>query len=518
MAAEIASCAIVGEVVGRIFSGIIDHNKDRSDEGDNSSLERLEMACIKLDATIETSEKWQITDVALLRWRKKLKRVALECDDSLRRCKQRSLEDKETREKLRQSYPRRVAHTTKSFISSVVGHKNEGEPISKAAVQRFERLAHGADEFLRFVELSGTPRRYMFFDPLVQHLFAGKYVQYQMLQQHQGSMRNCFSIRPMSFEERGLEAMLAFIHEDGEAPKKNFRLGLMLRLSESTDVIGITVKCLQLLMPHFNSITEVVIGELTQLPTQDFNWLPMYDEPGNMEHWKHHDTLTRWFRPDPLCCKQYELQDMAAACSRSSSTSSLRLSSIFPEQVIGVFLQRNILPSEYGKLQASKMMTCYSTSSSQGDVSPLKLGVLFKPHHPSEDIKFAPEAESSAIEAIDGGKQQLLHVNVHPNELDKLLLPKAVDYLHHNAESAIYQISWKSAHGSVHLCVEEPSKEMTGTSRPVTLQDWKNKRNGFMALKGERGTTEVVESGMVAQRVVSLLLTLALVRATLTAG
>ncbi|PUZ44630.1 hypothetical protein GQ55_8G121500 [Panicum hallii var. hallii] len=423
------------------------------------------MVCIKLDATIETSEKWQITDVALLRWRKKRKRVALECDDSLRRCKQRSLEDKETREKLRQSYPRRVAHTTKSFISSLVGHKNEGEPISKAAVQRFERLAHGADEFLRFVELRGTPRRYMFFDPLDEQLFAGKYVQYQMLQQHQGSIRNCFSIRPMSFEERGLEAMLAFIHEDGEAPKKNFRLGLMLRLSESTDVIGITVKCLQLLMPHFNSITEVVIGELTQLPIQDFNWLPI----------------------------------------------------IFPEQVIGVFLQRNILPSEYGKLQASKMMTCYSTSSSQGDVSPLKLGVLFKPHHPLEDIKFAPEAESSAIEAIDGGKQQLLHVNVHPNEHDKLLLPKAVDYLHHNADSAIYQISWKSAHGSVHLCVEEPSKEMTGTSRPVTLQDWKNKRNGFMALEGERGTTEVVESGMVAQRVVSLL-TLALVRATLTAG
>jgi len=61
------------------------------------------MACIKLDATIETSNQWQITNVALLRWRKKLKRVALECDDELRRCKQRSLEDKDTKEKLRQS-------------------------------------------------------------------------------------------------------------------------------------------------------------------------------------------------------------------------------------------------------------------------------------------------------------------------------------------------------------------------------------------------------------------------------
>jgi len=153
----------------------------------------------------------------------------------------------------------------------------------------------------------------------------------------------------MSFEERGLEAMLAFIHEDHEAPKENFRLGLMLRISESTDVIGITVKCLQLLTPHFNSISEVVIGELTQLPTQDFNWSPTYDEPGDIEHWNQvHDTLTRWFRPDPFCCKQHELQNMPTACSCCCScTNTSRLSSIFPEQVIGVFLQRHILPSEY---------------------------------------------------------------------------------------------------------------------------------------------------------------------------
>ena len=100
--AEMASSAIVGEVVGQIFSSIIDKYNDGSD-GDSSNIERLEMACIKLDATIETSDHWQITDVALLRWRKKLKRVALECDDELRRCKKRSLEDKETKEKLRQS-------------------------------------------------------------------------------------------------------------------------------------------------------------------------------------------------------------------------------------------------------------------------------------------------------------------------------------------------------------------------------------------------------------------------------
>jgi hypothetical protein len=186
--AEMASSAIVGEVVGRIFSNIINKDKDGSDEGDSSSIERLEMACIKLDATIETSNKWQITDVALLRWRKKLKRVALECDDALRRCKQRSLEDKETKDKLRQSsFPRRVAHCTESLLSSLVGHQNDGESSSKAMVQRFERIANGADDFLRLVQLGGAPRPYSFLGPLVQYLFAGKYAQYHMLQR-QGSM------------------------------------------------------------------------------------------------------------------------------------------------------------------------------------------------------------------------------------------------------------------------------------------------------------------------------------------
>ncbi|XP_066341584.1 uncharacterized protein [Miscanthus floridulus] len=261
-------------------------------------------------------------------------------------------------------------------------------------------------------------------------------------------MLKCFSIRPMSFEERGLEAMLVFIHEDCKAPKENFHLGLMLRLSQSTDVIGITVKCLQLLTPHFNSISEVVIRELTQLPTQDFK----YNEPDDMERWNQvHDTLTQWFRPDPFCCKQNELQNMSAACSSSSSsTNAPGLSGIFPEQVIGVFLQRHILLSEYRELQGSKM-TCHSTSSFQEDVLLLKLGVLFMPHHLLEDIKFATETESSAIEVIE----QLLDANVHPHELESLVLPKAVEYLHHNADSTMYWMSQKSKHGSAHLCVQK---------------------------------------------------------------
>jgi hypothetical protein len=155
-------------------------------------------------------------------------------------------------------------------------------------------------------------------------------------------------------------------------------------------------------------------------------------------------------------------------------------------------------------------------SSFQEDVSLLKLGVLFMLHHPLEDINFATEAESSAIEAI-GGKQQLLEANVHPHQLDRLMLPKAIDYLHHNAEATMYLMSWKSKHGSAHLCVEKTSKEMMGAPRATTRQGWRNNSNAFMAFDVERGTTTVVDLGMAALSVVSFLLALALVRTAMIA-
>ncbi|KAB8094637.1 hypothetical protein EE612_021876, partial [Oryza sativa] len=48
-----------------IFSGVISKYEDNSNEGDN--IERLEMAQIKMEAAIKTSNKWQITDMPLLR-------------------------------------------------------------------------------------------------------------------------------------------------------------------------------------------------------------------------------------------------------------------------------------------------------------------------------------------------------------------------------------------------------------------------------------------------------------------
>ena len=56
-------------------------------------LERLEMAQIKLEVTLETSNKWWITGDPILCWQKKLKHAAEECDNKICRCPEQLVED-----------------------------------------------------------------------------------------------------------------------------------------------------------------------------------------------------------------------------------------------------------------------------------------------------------------------------------------------------------------------------------------------------------------------------------------
>jgi hypothetical protein len=178
--AEIVSSAVIHETVSQILSNLVRKNEDKDESKANRNLERLEMAHIRLEAALEMSGKWQITDASLLRWRRKLKRAAQECDDTLHKCKQRILEDVETEKMVRNSsFPVRIAHTTKSFVSSIIS-PNKDESNSSIA-QRFEWFADGASEFLRLVQLGGTPRCHMPFDPLIRHLLAGKKLQHRII-------------------------------------------------------------------------------------------------------------------------------------------------------------------------------------------------------------------------------------------------------------------------------------------------------------------------------------------------
>ena len=105
------------------------------------------------------------------------------------------------------------------------------------------------------------------------------------------------------------------------------------------------------------------------------------------------------------------------------------------------------------------------------------------------------------IEAIDGKKQHLTHVNVHPDQLDEMFLPKAIDYLYHNVESTTYEISWRSNHGSAYLCVD-----MTSATRlpgaPAAIQG-RNKSNKVVP-EMQQELMENVEWKEVARRCLKL--------------
>ena len=76
--AEIVSSAVVNETVSQILSSLVQNYEDKEESNANRNLERLEMANIRLEAALEISNKWQITDASLLRWRRKLKHAAQE--------------------------------------------------------------------------------------------------------------------------------------------------------------------------------------------------------------------------------------------------------------------------------------------------------------------------------------------------------------------------------------------------------------------------------------------------------
>lgn len=461
--AEIVSSAVVGETMNRIVSSLIGKHEEEFDERDN--IERMEMAHIKMEAALEMSNKWQITDAPLLRWRSKLKRASQECDDTLHHCKQRALEDEEIRKGVsRSSFPKRIAHATKSFISSFISRSNDESSSSSVNVRRFERFADGANEFLKFVEFGGTPRQYMFFNPLIGHLLTGKTLSYQALQ---GSKFYYLGIRPMSFADRGVEAMVGFVLQDFKAPAKSFSLGFMLRLSESTDIFGIVIKCMQSVTPHFKFAAEDIRRELIELPTQDFSWVT-HSPYGENKYWVDvHNTLTQWFRSNPLCCNGHEHNLITSSTSNTNASSSSRLAvaSIFPEQVIVVHLQCHIsLPDhDLHKSRQNSAPEHGQRSYLNSGLSHLKLGVLFIPHDSPDDVE--PAAESYAFEVIDEKEQEMVHRNACLQDVDEKLLPKAVDYLCQNAESRMYQMCLRSRHGTAHLCVEKTSTQKQSARR-----------------------------------------------------
>uniref|UniRef100_A0A0D9WV13 Uncharacterized protein n=1 Tax=Leersia perrieri TaxID=77586 RepID=A0A0D9WV13_9ORYZ len=414
---EMVGSAVVNETVNRIISGLIDKHERKSSAEEH--IERLEMANIKLEAALETSNKWQITSGPLLRWQKKLKRAAQECEDTLHKCRQRIQEE-------------------------------EAEEQSQVDLL-FEDLSDGANDFLRFLEFGGTPRRYLFFNPLIGHLLAGESLQYKLVN---GTKHHRFSIRPDNTAEQGREAKLVLVYHDYSAPEDNFYFGMMLQLSESTNIIGTAINCLKLYTPHFESTTEVVRNKLTQLPTQDFSWVPN----ACSYHWDNIDNIiSEWYRPNPLCCKNHDQK----VCD-SKNMDKIKLPDVSLEPVIGVNLLCQVsFPGfrEQGTIVGSK--------SSPIEFPHLNVMVVYTPHGSSEDL--FPAVESTVIEVINGNEQHCLHTNISLERTEEIMYPRAIDCFRQNAKATSYQMFWKSKHGGSEGNLEH-AEQMENHSRSQKRQ------------------------------------------------
>lgn len=460
--ADMLSSAVVQETVSQILSNVEEKYKEGSDTKEH--MERLEMAHIRLEAALEVSQGWNIRSAPLLRWRSKLERTMQECGEMLHRCKRHVQEEEEVEEGVRSSsLPNRIAHHVKSFVSSIFSNNNSGSrELSMSNVRRFEWFAEGTGEFLRLVELGGgTPRQVMFFDPLVTHLFAGKMIRYKLVL---GSQCHLVILQPI-ITPHGMEGRLLYVVIDGDAPENSFFFTIFLRISESTDIVGVAVRCLKLFAPHFKSTTEAVKTKLTQLPMQDLCWFPYVESSQKQRHWeKFYTIFSQWFRPNPHCCRRQQHDEHqcmhpsagtgigGSGSNTNSSSSSLPMTGdhMYLEPVVQVCLQSHVpLPA------AATAAGGYNRNRS---FSYVKLRLLFSPHSSSDGV--LPVVGGSATDTLVHGHGQEpsdgggLYANISFEELDEILLPKAIDCLR-QGQNGVYQMVWRSAHGGAYIQAEK---------------------------------------------------------------
>jgi len=85
----------------------------------------------------------------------------------------------------------------------------------------------------------------------------------------------------------------------------------------------------------------------------------------------------------------------------------------------------------------------------------LKAGIHFAPHRSPKDM--LPANRNSEVLAIVGEDQHCLRVDVTLEQLEEIMIPKAIDYFYQNTEATIYKMIWKTKHSSAFIEVEKAS-------------------------------------------------------------
>lgn len=321
------------------------------------------------------------------------------------------------------SYTRKIIHTVKSYFLGPAADDD-------ASVGRFEWFADKAARFLRDVESGCSLSHHRFFNPLITQLLQGKILRYEAVQ---GSRRSQIFIEPARCEEHGVVASLWFRSKDSETPTRGFNLVLMLRLSESTDIVGIVSRCLSSLGPKFRSSAQFIAGELAQMPARDV--FHCRSRPAvAAEVPVKLSVSVGLYRPDPLCCRGSRHPPRAAATEL--------LSHVFLEQVILMSFQCYIPAPAAASDRYGGAAGVVST-----EWPPLRLTVFFTPHCFRED-----DAGSSHVLRTVGGRKEGTCYSLH--QTWEVARAKAVDFFVCRPEVTEYELLWEFLHGFASLVFE----------------------------------------------------------------
>ncbi|XP_048548445.1 uncharacterized protein LOC125527972 [Triticum urartu] len=396
---EMVTSAVVQEAVSGAVSFLFSSRGEKASQ--EELIERMEMAHMRLNLALERTRMMPITIMTLFCLKKKLKDVSEECGDLLSRAR--------GRQQMVPSLRRKIMHTVlPSFIVP------DQDLLSSSVVGRFERFVKEAGRFVRDVESGCSLSHYRFLSSPIRHLLQGKGLRYDMVR---GSKAFSLGISTDSVEEYGRVAWLCFHYKDRKAPLKTCRLVVALRLYESTNIVGITAKCLRSLGPQFKSLVEDATGELSHLPTQDVSYFDSVWCEGLVE-------LTTESIPDPFCCIANGLSKPCA-----SNIISSELTGRFPQEVMSVTFCSCFSASEY----------CSRSSTDEARINaikawpPLQMEVIFLPHISDE----FPDGSS-------------LH------QKEEQIQTEAIDCFINQPGMTDYRMHWFSAHGYVSFSVSKP--------------------------------------------------------------
>ncbi|CAN6312855.1 unnamed protein product [Urochloa humidicola] len=425
--ADMVASALAQEGVSRASSYISANLEDTASGAHN--LARLEMALSRLEFALERTARMPITHVSLLRRVKMLKSAHAEGTALLNKHKPSPRQGQHEARAVTRSYPflewigRRARNLP---ISSLLGFNKDH--LSSASVQTFEWYADCAEKFVEDVE-TGCPLRHDTFRyPFLRHLLEGKTLWYESIR---GSRRMRFHMLPLRFGDRGAEAELYYCYQDLKKSKNNFSVWLMLRLSESTDIVGVAIKCLRLLTSQFKLAIESAVGELTLLPgLQDISH--SYEPPLDCIQDTYASRDTKYWRPDPTCCNA----NADGPSTGSNIVSQASSPNGIPEPVIAIGLSCWISAPEYRLRNA--------------EAPPVYVEAFFQPHlscsaHPEILLKYGGEEDCKK------GSMQ---------EMGEMIRLDALDYLVHEAEpTAEYAMFWFSAHGAAFMTLRKSINE-----------------------------------------------------------